>query len=170
MLCLGDYCGTGGISRSVNPSFVHLVRNTPQFTLLCGAYCVSAYLSTIPFYVVGEATAAAVQEIQVRFKGNGFSCALIRGEQSGTGEQLGRFITNHYHGHGAGKLLYLTGDKNRETLPKILQDGGLDLHPLQVYKTQGSSSFAAELQAALDSLPNSMRSKAALSNVCTDTV
>lgn len=43
------------------------------------------------------------------------------------------------------KLLYLTGDKNRETLPEILREGGLELRSLKVYETRGSSRFEEEL-------------------------
>lgn len=41
--------------------------------------------------------------------------------------------------------MYLTGDKNRETLPEVLREGGLDLRSLKVYETQGSSGFEKEL-------------------------
>ena len=33
------------------------------------------------------------------------------------------------------QLLYLTGDKNRETIPEILGNGGHSLRRLQVYET-----------------------------------
>ena len=44
------------------------------------------------------------------------------------------------------KLLYLTGDKNRDTIPKILssnkdQSPPIILHPLQVYETRGATDF-----------------------------
>jgi hypothetical protein len=148
MLWFRDFCGARGTSRSVNPSSSYV----PQLTLSCWAYCVVAYLSSIPFYVVGEATAAAVQEIQLRFKSNGFSCALIRGEQSGTGEQLGRFITDHYDGHGMGKLLYLTGDKNRDTVPSILAENNIPFQALQVYETRQRTDFEVLLDQVVDSL------------------
>lgn len=50
------------------------------------------------------------------------------------------------------KLLYLTGDKNRDVLPKILRDGGIELQTLQVYATQGSSTFAADLTQTIRSV------------------
>ena len=47
-------------------------------------------------------------------------------------------------------MLYLTGDKNRETLPGILAAGGITLETLEVYRTMGSSTFRDDLQAALE--------------------
>ncbi|KAJ3543393.1 hypothetical protein NMY22_g3163 [Coprinellus aureogranulatus] len=113
-----------------------------------------AYLSTIPFYVVGAATATAVREIQARFKDHGFTSALVRGEQSGTGEQLGKFIVEHHPGDGGGELLYLTGDKNRDTVPSILTESGIPFRPLQVYETRQRPDFQSLLEVTVDSLSN----------------
>ncbi|KAG2356838.1 tetrapyrrole biosynthesis, uroporphyrinogen III synthase [Suillus spraguei] len=41
-------------------------------------------------------------------------------------------------------------DKNRDTLPKILESAGVALDPLQVYATQGSSMFPHDLSLALE--------------------
>jgi uroporphyrinogen-III synthase len=48
------------------------------------------------------------------------------------------------------KLLYLTGDKNRDTLPNILTEGGITLEALQVYETVGSPRFEEQLLCVLD--------------------
>lgn len=102
--------------------------------------------------MVGEATATAVREIQGRFKHCGFASALIRGEHSGTGEQLGRFIVEHHQRTGEGVLLYLTGDKNRDTVPTILTENSIPFQPLQVYETRQRPDFESLLEEAIDSL------------------
>ena len=50
-------------------------------------------------------------------------------------------------------FLYLTGDKNRDTLTHILQGGGISLDPSQTYKTEGSPSFAENLSTAIQTSP-----------------
>ncbi|KAK0442164.1 hypothetical protein EV421DRAFT_2082543, partial [Armillaria borealis] len=44
------------------------------------------------------------------------------------------------------KLLHLTGDKNRDTLPNILGGAGVYLASLKVYETQGSFNFLWHLK------------------------
>jgi uroporphyrinogen-III synthase len=51
------------------------------------------------------------------------------------------------------RLLYLTGDKNRDTLPKILAAARVNLQSLQVYETQGSSTLAKDLERLVKSTP-----------------
>lgn len=101
--------------------------------------------SHIPFYVVGASTAASLREIYPDFD-------QIRGEHTGTAEQLARFILKDLQGNRPKCLLYLTGDKNRDTLPKILKEGRVDLETLQVYRTCGSTSFPVNLSDALEGL------------------
>jgi len=67
----------------------------------------------------------------------------IVGGGSGTGEALARLIIDD-QGCRTPKLplLYLTGDRNRDTLPTLVRAAGLVLEPLQVYGTRGSGSFS----------------------------
>ncbi|KAF8206552.1 tetrapyrrole biosynthesis, uroporphyrinogen III synthase, partial [Mycena galopus ATCC 62051] len=81
--------------------------------------------SSTPFYVVGKSTASSLKAIQI--------LEII------AAVQLKPF-------------LYLTGDKNRDALPQILRGGDVELTPLQVYRTQGSSTFPDDLKLALESL------------------
>ena len=68
----------------------------------------------------------------------------IIGEGSGTGEALAKVIIDDQGGRATKlPLLYLTGDKNKDTLPTLAQAAGLDLEPLQVYGTRGSPKFSA---------------------------
>lgn len=91
----------------------------------------------LPFYVVGKATAAALRAVLPH--------ANIRGEHSGNAEQLGPFILDDLDPSDHRPLLYLTGDKNRETLPSILQPR-LKLKTLRAYHTTGATSFPVDLE------------------------
>lgn len=106
----------------------------------------------VPFYVVGKTTAAALRAIHDDFPGRN-APQDIRGETSGTAEQLAKFIVEDLDQFGGGtvKLLYLTGDKNRDTLPTILTSAriGITLHTLQVYETRGSATFERDLNDAI---------------------
>lgn len=100
--------------------------------------------SGIPFYVVGTTTGNALRNMPV----SPFTpCSQnIIGEGSGTGEGLARVIIEDQRGRAhKHPLLYLTGDKNRDTLPALIQGAGLDLEPLQVYATRGSPDFSTEV-------------------------
>lgn len=73
------------------------------------------------------------------------------GSETGTAERLAEFILKDLPSDATSrKLLYLTGDKNRDTLPRILESGGVELDSLQVYATQGSSTFPHDLSLALE--------------------
>ncbi|KAL1756181.1 tetrapyrrole biosynthesis, uroporphyrinogen III synthase [Schizophyllum commune] len=106
-----------------------------------------------PFYAVGRATAVALRAIA----DSPAAPRDIRGEESGTGEQLARFIVEDVaredaeRGHPA-RLLYLTGDKNRDTVPTILTEAGILFEPLQVYGTCGAPDFEQRLDEALADL------------------
>lgn len=107
--------------------------------------------STIPFYVVGKATASALSSLPHLFPPIYHhllpSPTMIRGQESGNAEQLANFIIQDVKASGQNpNLLYLTGDKNRETLGSILNDAGLKFDPLQAYGTTGSSSFKDDLE------------------------
>ena len=71
------------------------------------------------------------------------SSQYILGEGSGTGEALAKVIIDDQCDRATKfPLLYLTGDKNKDTLPTIVQAAGLDLEPIQVYSTRGSPDFS----------------------------
>ncbi|KAL0952797.1 hypothetical protein HGRIS_007022 [Hohenbuehelia grisea] len=105
----------------------------------------SADWSDMPFYVVGKATSAAFADLAQSGAPSNLVPRDVRGEESGNAEQLAQFIIEDVEQRPA-KLLYLTGDKNRDTLSRILSSANIEPTPLKVYETQGSSSFAAELE------------------------
>ena len=111
--------------------------------------------STVPFYVVGKATASALSSLPHLFPPVYHyllpSPTMIRGQESGNAEQLANFIVQDVKANGQNpNLLYLTGDKNRETLPSILNNAGLNFDPVEVYGTTGSSSFKDDLQKVVE--------------------
>ncbi|KAG6820547.1 hypothetical protein H0H93_015432 [Arthromyces matolae] len=63
-----------------------------------------------PFYVVGEATAASLSEVDRTYGSTPYTPKVICGESSGTGERLAQYIRDLPV--KPKRLLYLTGDKN----------------------------------------------------------
>lgn len=109
----------------------------------------------VPFYAVGEATGRALSDIGETLGHSPYTPRDIRGRsETGTSEKLAHFILEDLSpATGSRKLLYLTGDKNRDTLPKILRDGGFELQSLQVYETRGSSDFPHDLSEVVGTAP-----------------
>ncbi|KAF8153945.1 tetrapyrrole biosynthesis, uroporphyrinogen III synthase [Crassisporium funariophilum] len=106
----------------------------------------------VPFYVVGQGTESALRDAFHCFQHLGLTSVDVRGQSSGSAASLAPMILQDFRDR-PGKLLYLTGDKNRDTLPRLLNEGGVELEPIQVYKTEGSTSFASALSAAIASSP-----------------
>ncbi|PCH42904.1 tetrapyrrole biosynthesis uroporphyrinogen III synthase [Wolfiporia cocos MD-104 SS10] len=112
----------------------------------------SAAWANVPFYVVGEATEKALFQIREIVGKYPSVPRDIRGARdAGTSERLAHLILKDLSSDSkeGKRLLYLTGDKNRDTLPSILTDEGISLDSLQVYETRGSTKFADDLQKAL---------------------
>lgn len=105
---------------------------------------------SVPFYAVGDATSVALRDLSEKIPL--YAPRDIRGgSETGTAERLAGFILKDLPSDETSrKLLYLTGDKNRDTLPRILESAGVALDPLQVYATQGSSMFPHDLSLALE--------------------
>ncbi|KAG6816831.1 hypothetical protein H0H87_002480 [Tephrocybe sp. NHM501043] len=104
--------------------------------------------SRIPFYVVGNATASALSEIRQIHGQTPYTPEVICGESSGTGERLAQFILDLPI--KPKRLLLLTGDKNRDTVPLLLGNAGIDFRSLKVYETRESHTFERDLKQALD--------------------
>lgn len=75
-------------------------------------------------------------------------------DETGTGEALARFIVSAREEftteNDSLPLLYLTGDKNRDTIPDILDAATLTYSKLQVYETTESKEFKQQLYNALE--------------------
>ncbi|KAF8633814.1 hypothetical protein AX15_001227 [Amanita polypyramis BW_CC] len=113
--------------------------------------------SSLPFYAVGQGTASSLSALYDLFPAYLHlipSPTMVCGQESGNAEQLARFIVQDVTDkRGVPKLLYLTGDKNRETLPSILNEAGVTFEPVQVYGTKGSSRFKEVLEMAIGAHP-----------------
>ena len=104
--------------------------------------------SAIPFYVVGTTTGNVLRKMPT----SSFtpSPQNVIGDGTGTGEALAELIIDDQGRQTSGLLLlYLTGDKNRDTLPTLVKAAGLDLEPIQVYGTRGSQNFSAGIKELL---------------------
>ncbi|KAF8349213.1 tetrapyrrole biosynthesis, uroporphyrinogen III synthase [Amanita rubescens] len=154
---LADIISAGGYSGVIVTSAraCEAWKAAVQFILSSPASNTSNSLwFTVPFYVVGKATASALSSLHDLFPATHHhllpSPAMIRGQESGNAEQLANFIVQDVKANGhESNLLYLTGDKNRETLPSILNAAGLKFDPVQVYGTTGSSSFNDDLERVI---------------------
>ena len=99
--------------------------------------------------MVGRATANALRAIRDTYGDTPLTPIDICGaSESGTSERLAHFILDDLGKRDAlnQKLLYLTGDKNRDALPNILRSGGVQVSVLQVYETQPCSDLDVNLQ------------------------
>jgi uroporphyrinogen-III synthase len=98
----------------------------------------------VRFYAVGPATAAMLARLPNPPQD-------VRGTESGTAERLAHYIVQDLAVGKRERLLYLTGDKNRETLSRIVREGLGDgvLIELRVYATRGVRDFESHLARAL---------------------
>ena len=127
--------------------------------------------SNTPFYVVGPSTASALHAIHpFPHTASPYCPRDIRGStESGTGDKLAHFIVNDLSGTPSQcpaskgkKLLYLTGDKTKSTLPTIAKTAGFEVESLQVYATQGSTRFEDDLTSVLQLDSEGMQEKVQL--------
>lgn len=106
--------------------------------------------TSVPFFVVGTGTRDALLSISPP------PAATVLGEESGTGDKLARFIADHY-AKAAGAtttplalpLLYLVGDKNRDTINRILGEARIQVDRVQVYQTTIADGFETCLEQIL---------------------
>jgi uroporphyrinogen-III synthase len=104
---------------------------------------------TVPFYVVGPATARGLRALHLH-------CPIL-GEETGNGEALSAFILEHYNGVHPGpakpSILFLVGDKRRDIIPKTLQSGDLSpgrrakVDEVVIYETGEMQSFKANFSS-----------------------
>ncbi|GAA93815.1 uncharacterized protein L969DRAFT_92267 [Mixia osmundae IAM 14324] len=107
--------------------------------------------SEVPFFVVGPSTGEMLASVHC----NGRPTRIIGSQRSGTGALLADLIIREHATELKGTerpLLFLTGDKTRDTLPIKLAAADLALEQMQVYQTTDSPRFQDELAAALREL------------------
>lgn len=102
--------------------------------------------SSIPFFVVGPGTRDAVLRLNPVP-----SPTLLGAGLTGSGEKLSSFIVAHFGGAVPElPLLYLVGDKNRDTIPRMLGEAGIGLVKQQVYETCPAGDVEARLEEIID--------------------
>lgn len=111
----------------------------------------------MPFYAVGPTTAENLRNVASKHEvPRSLSPSIVRGgSETGSGEKLAHFIINDLTGHSDKSpptlpLLYLTGDKTADTIPRLLDSVGLSVQPCQVYETRASTTFDSDFTALLD--------------------
>ncbi len=107
----------------------------------------------VAIYVVGEKTASSLRNIFAQSTDIDPGSIDIRGQESGSAANLATFILSDVHGRSGTKLLCLTGDKNRDTISRMLSGENMRLEPLQVYRTHESSSIESRLSSILEMAP-----------------
>ncbi|KAI8852823.1 tetrapyrrole biosynthesis, uroporphyrinogen III synthase, partial [Chytridium lagenaria] len=98
----------------------------------------------MPTYVVGKATAEPLIK-------EGFN---VLGADSGAAMNLAAVIIHDIHAllavnPSSGRILFLCGDKRLGTLPKLMDEAGIAMHELMVYRTIQSVDFDRDLDIAL---------------------
>lgn len=107
----------------------------------------------VAVYVVGEKTSSSLRNIFAQYNDIDPGSIDIRGQESGSAANLADFILSDLHGRTGTKLLYLTGDKNRDTISRMLSGENMRLEPLQVYRTQESPAIESRLTSVLEIAP-----------------
>ena len=98
----------------------------------------------VPFYAVATATADALVRAGVP------AASIFGAEEAGTGEKLASFMSNRFRSAPPDRpLLYLVGDKRRDTIARALTDGGIAIEEMQVYSTRVRRDFPLDFRIAL---------------------
>ena len=79
--------------------------------------------------------------------------SILGANETGTGEALAHYILKHHNACDTTlPFLYLTGDKNRDTVPVTLAEGGLKTTPAQVYETGMRDGLEADFTGAISAI------------------
>ncbi|CAP49244.1 uncharacterized protein PODANS_5_5700 [Podospora anserina S mat+] len=106
------------------------------------------FLQDIPVYSVGPATTRALKAVpQV-------PALQVFGEHTGNGETLAPYILDHYRAwykdrESVPALLFLVGDKRRDTIPEVLTGAGWQLDEVVIYGTGEMKSFRDDFSQRL---------------------
>ncbi|GJJ06071.1 hypothetical protein Clacol_000260 [Clathrus columnatus] len=140
---LGMYRGVVVTSSRSAEAWIRTLEHTSKD---CGNW------SDIPFYVVGESTARALEPMTISHPSK-FSKRLILGMHAGKAELLAYFILDDLRTRQmAGKLLYLTGDKNRDTFSRIMNEHDIPIDSLMVYETGAASDLERRIAFAAQTI------------------
>ncbi|KAK4701395.1 uroporphyrinogen-III synthase, partial [Phenoliferia sp. Uapishka_3] len=98
---------------------------------------------SIPWFPIGVASQTAIQKQLFD------PPPLCVGAGSGTANNLAEAIKDHFPTPPDLPILYLVGDKNRDTIPTVLQEAGIQLDRVQVYETRVVDDFGKNLDGIL---------------------
>lgn len=104
-----------------------------------------------PFYAVGPATASALLRLDSRLRP--LPSLILGAEESGSAERLASYITSRSSDMPDSPLLYLVGDKRKDTLPSLLRQQGISMHEIRAYETFQSNSFEADYEGLRKQVP-----------------
>jgi uroporphyrinogen-III synthase len=92
-----------------------------------------------------------------------FSESLILGAtQAGSSESLAQFVLDDLPLRRiGGKLLYLTGDKNRDTFRRTMAENSVGMDELMVYETRAANDLGERISSIAKEIANG-----AISDVC----
>lgn len=117
------------------------------------------------FYVVGAKSASLLEELlstELRPEG----VRILGAGESGTAEKLAEYILRTV-GDQTKRFLYLTGDKNRDTLPsKLSQSSSISLETVQVYATCEHPDLSSSIQKIGEELRRGQLTHNNLSYTC----
>lgn len=106
---------------------------------------------SIPFYAVGPATASALLRLDDRLRPP-FS-SILGADETGNAVKLASFIASQKSNGSNAPLLYLSGDKRKDTLESLLRERGIRLHEVQAYETFQSPTFEEDHRKAQENGP-----------------
>lgn len=104
----------------------------------------------VPFFAVGKGT----RDCLLRLPDPPPISNIHASETTGSGFKLATFIISHYIVPPTLPLLYLVGDKNRETIPSMLGERGIGLERVQVYGCEPCEKFEGSLDRILEGIPS----------------
>lgn len=95
---------------------------------------------------MGDATARPLRKMATSHPTK-FSESLILGaKQGGKAESLAQFVLDDLSSRQQGsKLLYLTGDKNRDTFLRIMTEHNIHVQSMMVYETTAALNLSARV-------------------------
>ncbi|KAK9894976.1 tetrapyrrole biosynthesis, uroporphyrinogen III synthase, partial [Cystobasidium minutum MCA 4210] len=104
----------------------------------------------LPFYAVGPATSFALQRLDERLRPP--SSLILGAEETGNAVKLASYIVSRQEScYDASQhslpLLYLGGDKRKDTLSSLLKQGNITMHEIEAYETFPSPTFEADYAA-----------------------
>ncbi|KAG8984997.1 hypothetical protein FRB90_005002 [Tulasnella sp. 427] len=118
----------------------------------------NAAWNEVPFYVVGQKTADTLMALAALRPALYPSPDYVLGAAAtGSGDKLASFIIKSLLDkaeRSSVPILYLTGDKNRDTVETALANAHIAIQACQVYQTSARPALSAEIKDAVARLPS----------------